>query len=120
MIYACACLYPTFQAGIAKICIEHKTDMIHADYLLPDMQELDVEAKIQGVTIFCEMGLDPGLDHIAYIILKEDIEKAGEKIREVRSYGRSQQDNNNLLGYKFSWAGKGGFVYYCREAIMVV
>ena len=80
-------LYPTFQTGIAKICIEHKTYMIHADYLLPDMQELDAEAKIQGATIFCEMGLDPGLDHIAYIILKEDIEKAGEKIREVRSYG---------------------------------
>ena len=120
----CMCmLYPTFQAGIAKICIEHKTDMIHADYLLPDMQELDEEAKKQGVTIFCEMGLDPGLDHIAYLLLKEDIEKAGEKIRDVRSYGSgipAPKDNNNLFGYKFSWAPKGAFLYYCWEAIMVV
>lgn len=120
----CMCmLYPTFQTEVMKACIQAKTPMIHADYLLPEMEALGPQAKEKGVTIFCEMGLDPGLDHVGYMMLREDIDKAGDQILEVRSYGSgipAPKDNNNLFGYKFSWAPKGAFIYYCWEAIMVV
>lgn len=47
------------------------------------MQALDGEAKTAGITIFNEIGLDPGIDHLQAIKLIEEIRSKNGKYRQI-------------------------------------
>ena len=59
-----------------------------------------------------ECGLDPGIDHMATMQLKNTVSKKGGKIKAYLSYcgGLVSPDScNNPMGYKFSWSPVGVF-----------
>jgi alpha-aminoadipic semialdehyde synthase len=53
---------------IANVCIDHQTDMVTASYESDEMRQLDERAKNAGIILLNEVGLDPGLDHMRYVL----------------------------------------------------
>ena len=60
-----------FHTRIAHLCLEFRTNMINASYIPSDMTRnsfIDKKARKEGISILCEVGLDPGLDHMAIMM----------------------------------------------------
>ncbi|EES05910.1 hypothetical protein BDA96_04G344300 [Sorghum bicolor] len=124
-------LLPTsFHAAIARVCIELKKHMVTASYVDESMSNLSQAAKGAGVTILCEMGLDPGIDHLMSMKMIDEAHARKGKIKTFTSYCGglpSPAAANNPLAYKFSWnpagalrAGKNPAVYkFLGETIHV-
>ncbi|WOL08513.1 alpha-aminoadipic semialdehyde synthase [Canna indica] len=123
-------LPPSFHANIAKACIEQKKHMVTASYVEATMSSLDEMAKSAGITILCEMGLDPGIDHMMAMKMINQAHVRGGKIKAFTSYCGglpSPSAANNPLAYKFSWnpagalrAGRNPATYkYCGDIIHV-
>jgi len=53
---------------VADACIAHKVNMVTASYASAfgdARQDVEQRARAAGVAVLCEMGLDPGIDHMA-------------------------------------------------------
>jgi len=54
----CVSLLPyTLHEGVAKLCIKNRKNMVTSSYITPDLQALDDEAKVAGITIMNESGI---------------------------------------------------------------
>jgi len=95
-------LHPT----VARSCLRQGKNMVTAGFESPAIKALDAEAKDKGVLILNENGEDPGLDHLGTQMLLDEIRADGGRVVSLRSFGSgipSFKDNNNPMGYKFSW-----------------
>ncbi len=95
---------------VANLCIELNKHMVTTSYVKPEMQALDEEAKKRGLLFLNEIGVDPGIDHMAAMKIINNVKNRGGKIVSFYSYCGglpALQDNNNPLGYKFSWSPVG-------------
>jgi len=95
---------------VAKLCIELNKHMVTTSYVKPEMQALDAEAKKRGLLFLNEIGVDPGIDHMAAMKVINGVKADGGKITSFYSYCGglpALADNNNPLGYKFSWSPVG-------------
>ena len=105
-----------FHLGIAK-----KVNMVTVSYQTPEMKALSDEAKHTCICIMNEIGLDPGIDHLAAM---EIIDKAHEKGDEIESFVSwcggipAPDDNDNPLGYKFSWEPSGAIMVLLHKFVM--
>lgn len=100
----------TLHTIVAKACIAAKVPMVNASYVSPAMQDLDEQATSAGIIILCEIGLDPGIDHMTAMRLIHKIQNAGGTVTAFNSYCGglpAPEANNNPFGYKFSWSPKG-------------
>lgn len=105
---------------IAKACILQKTHMITASYETPEIQALDADAKQAGISIMNEIGLDPGIDHLAAMEIIDNAHASGESIESFVSWCGgipAPDDNDNPLGYKFSWEPKGAIKVLQNDAV---
>jgi len=110
---------------VANECIQQKKNLVTASYVSKEMQELDQEARDNGVLLLNECGLDPGLDHMSAMRIIEEIHSAGGVIQSFKSYTGglvAPESNDNPWGYKFSWnprnvilAGQGTAKYIERN-----
>lgn len=95
---------------VANLCIELNKHLVTTSYVKPEMQALDAEAKKRGLLFLNEIGVDPGIDHMAAMKIIDGVKKAGGEIKSFFSYCGglpALQNNNNPLGYKFSWSPVG-------------
>eukprot|EP00656_Telonema_subtile_P047495 TRINITY_DN545_c0_g1_i1.p1 TRINITY_DN545_c0_g1~~TRINITY_DN545_c0_g1_i1.p1 ORF type:complete len:1029 (-),score=352.60 TRINITY_DN545_c0_g1_i1:354-3440(-) len=95
---------------VASSCIRHKTNLVTASYVSPEMGALQQEAKDAGVSILCEMGLDPGMDHMSAKAVIDEVYQQGGKVTSFTSVCGglpAPEAANNPLGYKFSWSPRG-------------
>lgn len=100
----------TYHAAVIKAAIKTKKHVVTTSYVSPAMEALDAEAKEAGITVFNEIGLDPGLDHLYAIKTIDEVHKAGGKITSFLSYCGglpAPECSDNPLGYKFSWSSRG-------------
>ncbi|TMW55072.1 hypothetical protein Poli38472_013834 [Pythium oligandrum] len=98
------------QLRIAQACIKTKTRLVTASYPSVGIKELDDAAKEAGVPMLCEMGLDPGMDHmIAMKMIDEVKAKNGQVVRFTSVCGGLPAPDaaNNPIKYKFSWSPIG-------------
>ncbi len=108
-----------FHLLIAKVCIELKVNMVTASYQTPEMKALSNDAEQAGICIMNEIGLDPGIDHLAAM---EIIDKAHDKGHQIESFVSwcggipAPDDNDNPLGYKFSWEPRGAIMVLRNDA----
>jgi saccharopine dehydrogenase-like NADP-dependent oxidoreductase len=69
--------------------------------------------KEKGLIFFNEVGLDPGIDIMSSMKIKEDVEAEGGKIISYESWCGGLPDaacaGDNPLFYKFSWAPQAVF-----------
>ncbi|KAK7190170.1 Saccharopine dehydrogenase [NADP(+), L-glutamate-forming] [Paraphaeosphaeria sporulosa] len=100
----------TFHATVIKSAIRKKKNVVTTSYVSPAMEELDAQCKEAGITVFNEIGVDPGVDHLSAVITIDDVHKAGGKILSFKSYCGglpAPEASGNPLGYKFSWSSRG-------------
>jgi saccharopine dehydrogenase (NADP+, L-glutamate forming) len=86
-----------------------------------NMKALEAEIKAKNLLFLCEMGLDPGIDHMSAMELIHRIQKKGGKITGFKSHCGgliAPESDNNPWHYKISWnprniilAGKAGAVF---------
>ena len=106
---------------LAKDCLKHKKNLITSSYISPEMKEMDEEVKKAGLMFMCEMGLDPGIDHMTASHIIHGIQRVAGVITSFRSYCGgliAPESNDSPWQYKFSWnprnvvtAGYGGAKY---------
>ncbi len=111
-------LPPANHLQIAKSCIEHRKDLLTASYVDEAMRSLQPEIEKNDLLFLCEMGLDPGIDHMSAMALINRVQSTGGKIMSFKSHCGglvAPESDNNPWHYKISWnprnillAGKGG------------
>ncbi len=102
-----------FHPMIAKLCIEFEKHLITASYVKQEMQAFHEKAKEKSLIFLNEIGVDPGIDHMAAMNIINQVKDAGGKVTRFYSYCGglpAQKDNNNPLGYKFSWSPEGAML----------
>lgn len=53
--------------------------MVTSQYTFPEIRALHEEAKKKGILILNELGLDPGIDHLATIKVRDEVHAKGGK-----------------------------------------
>lgn len=103
---------------VAKDCLEFKKNLILPSYAPPEILALDEAVKKAGLLFMCEMGLDPGIDHMSAANLVDGIHRIAGKVTSFRSYCGgliAPESEDNPWQYKIAWnpqnivgAGKSG------------
>jgi saccharopine dehydrogenase (NADP+, L-glutamate forming) len=95
---------------VARLCVEHRKQMVTTSYVKDEMRALDGLAREAGVILLNEIGVDPGIDHMSAMQVIHRIQDAGGRLVSFASNtgGLPAPDaNDNPFGYKFSWAPRG-------------
>jgi len=107
-------LLPAFMhAPVGKECVKLRVPLVTASYVSPDVAALHDDALAANVPILCELGLDPGLDHMSAAALIARVRADGGEVTSFRSVcgglpaPECAFDGGNPLGYKFSWSPAG-------------
>jgi len=115
---------PDMHIHLAKDCLKHKKNLITSSYISDEMRAMDKSVKDAGLMFMCEMGLDPGIDHMTANKIIHSIQRVAGSITSFKSYCGglvAPECDNNPWHYKFSWnpkniitAGVGGAKYLSR------
>jgi len=100
-----------WHVPLAELCIGKSAHFVSSSYIAPEMRALDEKAKVAGVALVNEVGLDPGIDHLMAHWLVEDYRKspafdANNTISFI-SYCGGVPKHTNAFRYKFSWSPLG-------------
>ncbi|WP_207493724.1 saccharopine dehydrogenase C-terminal domain-containing protein [Aridibaculum aurantiacum] len=117
-------LPPSLHYLVALDCLEYEKHLLTASYVDDKIKALEEEVKQKGLLFLCEMGLDPGIDHMSAMELVHRIKAMGGTITSFKSHCGglvAPESDNNPWHYKISWnprniilAGKSGAVYKVR------
>jgi saccharopine dehydrogenase-like NADP-dependent oxidoreductase len=55
---------PHLHIHLAKDCLKYKKNLITSSYISDEMMAMNKDVKEAGLMFMCEMGLDPGIDHM--------------------------------------------------------
>lgn len=112
---------PHLHVLLAADCLEFGKNLITSSYLSPEIREMDAKVKEAGLLFMCEMGLDPGIDHMTANHIIHSIQRVACILEEFSSYCGgliAPESDDNPWHYKFSWnprniidAGKSGGTY---------
>jgi len=127
-----------YHAIPAKLAIAHKKHFLTTSYVSDAMKALADDAKKAGVIIINECGVDPGSDHMSAQKIIDEAHQDGGLVRTAAdppppAYSFLQvtyftsycgglphpKDNDNPLGYKFSWAPRGVLLATRNDAIFL-
>src|SRR6202040_1540115 len=84
-------------------CIKWKKDLLTASYL---DEKIRTVVRENGLLFLCEMGLDPGIDHMSAMELIHRIKDQGGKIISFKSHTGglvAPESDDNPWHYKISW-----------------
>ncbi len=119
---------PALHYLIAVDCLQFNKHLLTASYVDEKIKALEKEIAAKGLLFLCEMGLDPGIDHMSAMQLINEIKKKGGTITSFKSHCGglvAPESDTNPWHYKISWnarnvvtAGKTGALY--RENDKVV
>jgi saccharopine dehydrogenase-like NADP-dependent oxidoreductase len=121
---------PALHFLIAKDCVEYRKHLLTASYLDDKMKSLQDEINDRKLLFLCEMGLDPGIDHMSAMKIIDEIKNKGGEITSFKSHCGglvAPESDNNPWHYKISWnprnivmAGQSGAVYKENNEIKTV
>ena len=114
-------LPPSLHYYIALACLEFRKTLLTASYVDQQLQDLRGQIEEKKLLFLCEMGLDPGIDHMSAMQLIQPLRDQGAVIHTFRSHCGGLVDpgsDNNPWRHKVSWnprnivlAGKSGAHY---------
>lgn len=114
-------LPPALHHLVAKDCIQYRKNLLTASYVDKEMEVLKDEILSNDLLFLCEMGLDPGIDHMSAKKLIDEITAQGAKITSFLSHCGglvAPESDDNPWHYKISWnsrnvvnAGKAGAIF---------
>jgi len=99
-----------YHPKVAAMCVKHKKHMVTTSYIKDPMRALDGPAKVAGVILLNEIGVDPGIDHMSAMKVVHEVERKGGRIASFVSWCGglpAPEASDNPFGYKFSWSPKG-------------
>jgi len=112
---------PSLHFLVAKDCVEYRKHLLTASYLDNKIKSLEAEIRDRKLLFLCEMGLDPGIDHMSAMKIIDNIKAAGGKVSSFKSHCGglvAPESDDNPWHYKISWnprnvvlAGKAGAEY---------
>lgn len=114
-------LPPTLHIQVAKDCLQYKRNLLTASYIDKEIASLKADIENKSLLFLCEMGLDPGIDHMSAMKIIDSIHANGSHITSFRSHCGglvAPESDDNPWHYKISWnprnivlAGKAGAHY---------
>lgn len=114
-------LPPDLHFLVARDCLQSGKHLLTASYVDDKIQQMASQIEGKGIVFLCEMGLDPGIDHMSAMQLIHDIKKRGGKITSFKSHAGglvAPESDDNPWHYKISWnprnvvmAGKAGATF---------
>lgn len=114
-------LPPSLHSLVAKDCLEYRKNLLTASYVDDAIQALEEEIETAGLLFLCEMGLDPGIDHMSAKKMIDAIHQENGKVSSFYSHCGglvAPQSDDNPWRYKISWnprnvvlAGKAGATF---------
>ncbi|HEX6914137.1 MAG TPA: saccharopine dehydrogenase C-terminal domain-containing protein, partial [Chitinophagaceae bacterium] len=112
---------PALHHLVALDCLRYGKHLLTASYVDEQIRGMEKEIASKGLLFLCEMGLDPGIDHMSAMQLINRIRTNGGTIRSFRSHCGglvAPESDTNPWHYKVSWnarnvitAGKPGALY---------
>lgn len=99
-------LPPTLHILVARSCVDWGKDLLTASYLDDPIRALEPAIRQKGLLFLCEMGLDPGIDHMSAMQLIQKIRDADGRIISFRSHTGgliAPESDDNPWHYKISW-----------------
>lgn len=121
-------LPPALHHLVARSCVSAGKHLLTASYLDDPIRSLEPAIREKGLLFLCEMGLDPGIDHMSAMQLISRIKQDAGRIRSFRSHTGglvAPDSDNNPWHYKISWnprnvvlAGSAG-AHYKEEGQIV-
>jgi len=120
-------LPPSLHYTVALDCLAFGKHLLTASYVDDKIRAMAGEINNKGILFLCEMGLDPGIDHMSAMQLIHRIKAKGGKIHSFLSHCGglvAPESDTNPWHYKISWnprnvvlAGKAGAVYRENHAV---
>ena len=118
---------PALHFLVAKDCVEYRKHLLTASYLDNNIKSLSDEITQRKLLFLCEIGLDPGIDHISAMKIIDGIKIRGGTITSFKSHCGglvAPESDDNPWHYKISWnprnvvmAGKAGAEYKLNNTI---
>lgn len=112
---------PALHFLVAQDCVEYGKNLLTASYVDEQIKSLESAIENKGLLFLCEMGLDPGIDHMSAMKMIDQIKASGGVIRSFKSHCgglAAPESDTNPWHYKISWnprniilAGHAGAVY---------
>jgi saccharopine dehydrogenase (NADP+, L-glutamate forming) len=109
---------PALHELVAADCLSAGKHLLTASYVDESLRAMAPAIRERRLLFLCEMGLDPGIDHMSAMSLLDGIRKKGGDIRGFRSHCGglvAPASDDNPWHYKISWnprnvvlAGKAG------------
>jgi len=100
-----------WHVPLAELCIAKGAHFVSSSYIAPEMAALDAQAKMAGVALVNEVGLDPGIDHLMAHWLVADYRASdaydADNTLSFISYCGGIPKHPNPFRYKFSWSPLG-------------
>jgi saccharopine dehydrogenase-like NADP-dependent oxidoreductase len=114
-------LPPALHYLLAKDCLRLRKNLLTASYVDEQMESLREEIEKNDLLFLCEMGLDPGIDHMSAKKMIDEIKEDGGMITSFVSHCGglvAPESDDNPWHYKISWnprnvvnAGKDGALF---------
>ena len=114
-------LPPSLHYLVAEDCLAFKKNLLTASYIDEKIKNLRQEIENNNLLFLCEMGLDPGIDHMSAKNLIDDVHDQGGRILSLVSHCGglvAPESDDNPWHYKISWnpqnvvnAGKAGAIF---------
>ena len=114
-------LPPDLHFVIAKDCVAYNKNLLTASYVDENIKSLGKEIDNKGLLFLCEIGLDPGIDHMSAMKIIQSLKGKGNNIISFISHCGglvAPESDNNPWHYKVTWnprnvvlAGKDGATY---------
>lgn len=112
---------PDLHILLAEDCLKFRKNLITSSYVSEAMQAMDEEVRKAGLMFMCEMGLDPGIDHMSAASIIQGIHRIAGVVTAFRSSCGgliAPESDDNPWQYKIAWnpknivtAGKDGAVW---------
>lgn len=114
-------LPPTLHYLVALSCLKGRKHLLTASYVDDSIRALEPAIREGGLLFLCEMGLDPGIDHMSALHFIGQIKEKGGQIDAFYSHTGglvAPESDDNPWHYKISWnprnvvlAGQAGARY---------
>ena len=111
-------LPPALHYLVAQDCVKYNKNLLTASYVDDNIRNLRAEVEKRKLLFLCEMGLDPGIDHMSAMKVIDSIRAKGGQIISFKSHCGglvAPESDDNPWHYKISWnpksvvlAGKAG------------
>jgi saccharopine dehydrogenase-like NADP-dependent oxidoreductase len=121
-------LPPFLHTQLARDCVALSKNLLTASYVDEEMRRMEEAINQKGLLFLCEMGLDPGIDHMSAMRIIDGVKDKGGKITSFKSHCGglvAPESDTNPWHYKISWnprnivmAGKAGAIYKDENTII--